>query len=64
MNTKTDKKNVSKAIDSFLSNGNLTTTEQQEMDCTSGTCIIKMDKSIVERVNNKIIVEDGRHLLI
>lgn len=36
----------------------------QEMDCSSGTCVIKNDKSILERINKKIIVEDGRQLLI
>jgi hypothetical protein len=27
-------------------------------------CIIKGDKSIVERINKKIITEDGRQLLV
>ena len=34
------------------------------MDCSSGVCIIKGDKSIIERINKKIITEDGRQLLI
>lgn len=33
------------------------------MDCSSGTCVIKGDKSLVERINKKIITEDGRQLL-
>ncbi len=33
------------------------------MDCSSGVCIIKGDKSLVERINKKIITEDGRQLL-
>ena len=64
MNTKTNNnKDVNKAIDSFLGDTQVK-PESQEMDCSSGTCIIKKDKSIVERINKKIIVEDGRQLLI
>jgi hypothetical protein len=37
--------------------------ENEEMDCSSGVCIIKGDKSLVERINKKIITEDGRQLL-
>jgi hypothetical protein len=63
MNTQTNEKNVKTALDNFL--GQPTTTEQnQEMDCSSGTCVIKNDKSLIERINKKIIVEDGRQLLI
>jgi hypothetical protein len=49
---------LNKALDSMLNDG-----QSQEMDCSSGVCIIKGDKSIVERINKKIIVEDGRQLL-
>lgn len=41
-------------------------TEQPKdsnLDCSSGTCKIKTDKSLVERVNKTIITEDGRQLL-
>jgi hypothetical protein len=38
-------------------------SNNQEMDCSSGVCVIKGDKSIVERINKKIITEDGRQLL-
>jgi hypothetical protein len=37
--------------------------DQSNMDCSSGVCIIKGDKSLVERINKKIITEDGRELL-
>ncbi len=47
-----------KAIDEVLENG-----ENPNMDCSSGVCVIKGDKSIVERINKKIITEDGRQLL-
>jgi hypothetical protein len=50
-------KDLKKALDSILE------TQNQELDCTSGVCVIKGDKSIVERVNKKIITEDGRQLL-
>ena len=37
---------------------------EEEMDCSSGVCVIKNDRSIKERINKKIIIEDGRQLLI
>lgn len=37
--------------------------QDQNMDCSSGVCVIKGDKSLVERINKKIITEDGRQLL-
>jgi hypothetical protein len=57
---------LKKKLDKFNQEklGNQTTDyNNQEMDCTSGVCIIKGDKSIVERINKKIITEDGRQLL-
>jgi hypothetical protein len=50
--------NLMKALDSMLENA-----ENPNMDCSSGVCVIKGDKSIVERINKKIITEDGRQLL-
>lgn len=47
-----------KVLDSMLEN-----SENPNVDCSSGVCIIKGDKSIVERINKKIITEDGRQLL-
>jgi hypothetical protein len=40
-------------------------TENQDpnLDCSSGVCVIKGDKSLIERINKKIITEDGRQLL-
>ena len=49
---------LDKALDAMLENDKTT-----DMDCSSGVCIIKGDKSIVERINKKIITEDGRQLL-
>ena len=51
-------KDLQKALDAMLEND-----QNPEMDCSSGVCIIKGDKSIVERINKKIITEDGRQLL-
>lgn len=56
---KKDDKNLDKALDGFLSTEN----QDPNLDCSSGVCVIKGDKSIVERINKKIITEDGRQLL-
>jgi hypothetical protein len=50
-------------LNEFLSdeeNANL----DPNLDCSSGVCVIKGDKSLVERINKKIITEDGRELLM
>ena len=47
-------------LDSFLNTEN----QDQNLDCSSGVCVIKGDKSLIERINKKIITEDGRQLLI
>lgn len=64
MNSKKNEIDLKTALDSFLGQEQQTQQENQEMDCSSGVCVIKNDKSIIERVNKKIIVEDGRQLLI
>jgi len=61
-NGKKVENSLNKAMDSFLQ-PNLDESNQ-EMDCSSGVCVIKNDKSILERINKKIITEDGRQLLI
>ena len=55
-----DKKALENALEGFL--GEKPSTDP-EMDCSSGVCVIKGDKSLVERINKKIITEDGRQLL-
>lgn len=52
-------KDLDKELSKFLENDKNNT----EMDCASGVCVIKGDKSLVERINKKIITEDGRELL-
>jgi len=49
-------KKIEKKLDKFL---NPLDTEE----CLSDECVIKSDKSIVERINKKVITEDGRQLL-
>lgn len=51
------KVDLEKNLDEFLTN------ENKNMDCNDEGCIIKTDKSLVERINKKIITEDGRQLL-
>lgn len=48
---------LEKNLDEFLTN------ENKNMDCNEEGCIIRTDKSLVERINKKIITEDGRQLL-
>lgn len=50
-------------INNFLSDEEKQMQNDPNMDCSSGVCVIKGDKSLVERINKKIITEDGRELL-
>jgi hypothetical protein len=52
------KKELEKNLDEFLN------SKKENMECNEDGCIIKTDKSIVERINKKIITEDGRQLLV
>ncbi len=54
-----EKKDLTTSLDGFLG----TDPTNPDMDCSSGVCVIKGDKSLVERINKKIITEDGRQLL-
>ena len=58
-NTTENKNNLNSNLDSFLEQGK----QDPTMDCSSGVCVIKGDKSLIERINKKIITEDGRQLL-
>jgi hypothetical protein len=49
--------NLENKLDEFL------TSENKGMDCNDEGCIIKTDKSLVEKINKKIMTEDGRQLL-
>jgi hypothetical protein len=50
---------LNKKLEGFLNNEN----QNPDLDCSSGVCVIKGDKSLIERINKKIITEDGRQLL-
>jgi hypothetical protein len=45
-------------LDEFLG-----TPNESLQNCPDGVCILKGDRSLVERINKKIITEDGRQLL-
>jgi hypothetical protein len=52
------------ALNNYLGDQAANTPQEQDMDCSSGVCVIKGDKSLVEKINKKIITDDGRQLLI
>lgn len=58
MENKKNTEALNKALDAMLENN-----QDPNLDCSSGVCVIKGDKSLVERINKKIITEDGRQLL-
>ncbi len=57
--TTSNQNGLDKALDGYLNTEN----QNPDMDCSSGVCVIKGDKSLIERINKKIITEDGRQLL-
>lgn len=50
-----EKNNLTKSLNDFLGK------EQEE--CSKEECLIKTDKSLIERINKKVVTEDGRQLL-
>lgn len=59
MDDKNKKKNdLNLELDNFLGD-----KKNEDLNCNDEGCIIKTDKSLVERINKKIITEDGRQLL-
>jgi hypothetical protein len=58
MENKKNTEELNKALDAMLENN-----QDPNLDCSTGVCVIKGDKSLVERINKKIITEDGRQLL-
>ena len=63
-------KNINKHLDKFLSNNRIKKTkisnsEEQVCDLQSGECYTIFAKDgLVERINKKYVIEDGRELLI
>ena len=47
---------LEKGLDKFLG-------EENQEECEGEECLIKTDKSLVERINKKIVTDDGRQLL-
>jgi hypothetical protein len=56
METKINKKKLNDKLNDFLSDENI--------ECTGEQCILKGDKSLVERISKKLITDDGRQLLV
>jgi hypothetical protein len=63
MSDNKNEKDLNSGLDQYLGQPN-TQNEQSQDDCVGEECLIKTDKSIVERVNKKIITDDGRQLLM
>ena len=55
MSDKRKNEDLDSALDEYL--------DENTEECIGDECIIKTDRSIVERINKKIITEDGRQLL-
>jgi len=53
-------KDLDKKLDDFLGEDK----ENETIECKDDVCIIKNDKSIVEREHKKVITQDGRQLLM
>jgi hypothetical protein len=54
MEDKKKKKDLNSALEGYLG---------PDQECQGEECVIKTDKSLVEKINKKIITEDGRQLL-
>lgn len=54
MNNDKNNKNLENELDSFLN----------QNECADGECKIYEPKELVEKINKKIVTEDGRQLLI
>lgn len=62
MSDNKDNKDLNQGLDNFLGQSQ----EQPAQDNCNGDrdCMIKTDKSLVEKINKKIVTEDGRQLLM
>jgi len=62
MDNKEDNKDLKNTLDTFLK---ATTTESEiTCDCEGEECEIRENGELIERVNKKLITQDGRQLLI
>lgn len=55
-----EKKNLDDSLNGFLGE----TSNENDENCNTEECRVKRDRSLVERINKKIITEDGKQLLI
>lgn len=61
MSDNKDNKNLEQGLNNFLGQQ----PQPQQDDCNGDReCMIKTDKSLVEKINKKIVTEDGRQLLM
>jgi len=62
MDNKEDNKDLKNTLDTFLK----ATTPESEItcDCEGEECEISENGELIERVNKKLITQDGRQLLI
>ena len=60
MSDNKNNKDLNQGLDNFLGE------ETPKQDTCNGDreCMIKTDKSLVEKINKKIVTEDGRQLLM
>ena len=60
MKDKLENNDLDKKLDDFLGEDK----DEKNIECKDDVCIIKNDKSIVERMHKKVITQDGRQLLM
>lgn len=61
MSNNKDNKDLNQGLDNFLGEQ----PQPQQDNCNGDReCMIKTDKSLVEKINKKIVTEDGRQLLM
>ena len=53
-----DDKNLTDKLDDFLEDN------ETNEECTDETCLIPKKDGLIERVNKKMITDDGRELLV
>lgn len=60
MDNNKDKKDLNSSLDGFIGQN----SNENDENCNTEECRVKRDRSLVERINKKIITEDGKQLLI
>jgi hypothetical protein len=57
---KTENTDIKGSLDNFLSDDK----KQQNVECKEDVCYVNDGKEIVERIEKKLVTNDGRRLLI